>query len=143
MPKFIDIVFEGAPDIAPRFIGVEDETGHTINVGTWVSRPRTQTWALRLYDSDVENHRDASCIQPVVPVINSVRADRPQATNEAGNGLKFEAAEFGGECSDMMPQTVTVTDWEGRSAVYVPLPTSQQPKKDNVIRFDSIQKKQT
>src|SRR5712691_2242252 len=40
---------------------------------------------------------------------------RPQA------GLRFETGEHGGDYPDSMPQAITVTDTQGRWAVYVPL----------------------
>jgi hypothetical protein len=51
MPKFIDIVFDGPPGPeGGRFIEVEDEQGRSINAGTWVSRPGTPMWVLRLHN---------------------------------------------------------------------------------------------
>jgi hypothetical protein len=38
-----------------------------------------------------------------------------------GRGLRFETGELGGDHSDNMPQAITVTDAQGRWAVYVPL----------------------
>jgi hypothetical protein len=38
-----------------------------------------------------------------------------------GTGLHFETGEHGGDYPDNMPQAITVTDAEGRWAVYVPL----------------------
>ena len=38
-----------------------------------------------------------------------------------GRALLFETGEHGGSKPDIMPQAITVTDAEGRWAVYVPL----------------------
>ena len=38
-----------------------------------------------------------------------------------GTGLRFETGEHGGDYPDNMPQAITVTDAQGRWAVYVPL----------------------
>ena len=38
-----------------------------------------------------------------------------------GTGLRFETGERGGEYPDNMPQAITMTDAQGRWAVYVPL----------------------
>jgi hypothetical protein len=46
---------------------------------------------------------------------------RPQDLNGDGTGLRFETGEHGGDFPDPMPQAITVTDAEGRWAVYVPL----------------------
>jgi len=35
--------------------------------------------------------------------------------------LRFETGEHGGDYPDNMPQTITVTDAQGRWAVYMPL----------------------
>ena len=136
MREFIDIVFDGPPDHdAPRFVEVEDEQGRSIDVGIWINRPGTPMWALRLYPADVTVDPARSCTQPDIPMIQGIRADRPQAADAYGKGLTFEVAEFGGECPDMMPQAVTVTDKNGRSAVYGPLPPSRQPQKSNIVQF--------
>jgi hypothetical protein len=50
-----------------------------------------------------------------------IRAMRPQDPHGDGTGLRFETGEHGGDYPDSMPQAVTVTDAEGRWAVYVPL----------------------
>ena len=36
------------------------------------------------------------------------------------SGLRFETGEHGGDYPDNMPQAITVTDAQGRWAVYVP-----------------------
>jgi hypothetical protein len=46
---------------------------------------------------------------------------RPQDPHGDGTGLRFETGEHGGDFPDNMPQTITVTDAQGRSAVYIPL----------------------
>ena len=46
---------------------------------------------------------------------------RPQDSHGDGTGLRFETGEHGGDYPDNMPQTITVTDVQGRWAVYVPL----------------------
>ncbi len=46
---------------------------------------------------------------------------RPQDPHGDGTGLRFETGEHGGDYPDNMPQTITVTDAQGRWAVYVPL----------------------
>src|SRR5258708_13704215 len=46
---------------------------------------------------------------------------RPQDPHGDGIGLRFEPAEDGGDYPDNMPQTITVTDAQGRWVVYVPL----------------------
>jgi hypothetical protein len=45
----------------------------------------------------------------------------PQDPHCDGAGLRFETGEHGGDYPDNMPQTITVTDAQGRWAVYVPL----------------------
>ena len=45
---------------------------------------------------------------------------RPQDPRRNGTGLTFEPVEHGGMCPDTMPQAITLTDTEGRSATYVP-----------------------
>jgi len=51
------------------------------------------------------------------------RADRNHAPARPGDGtgLRFETGEHGGDYPDNMPQAITVTDGQGRWAVYVPL----------------------
>ena len=39
----------------------------------------------------------------------------------AGDGLRFEPLDYGGDYPDMMPQALRVTDADGRSCVYVPI----------------------
>jgi hypothetical protein len=46
---------------------------------------------------------------------------RPQDPHGDGTGLGFETGEHGGDYPDNMPQAITVTDAQGRWAVYVPL----------------------
>src|SRR6266849_799695 len=46
---------------------------------------------------------------------------RPQDPHGDGTGLRFKTGEHGGDYPDNMPQTITVTDAQGRWAVYVPL----------------------
>jgi hypothetical protein len=46
---------------------------------------------------------------------------RPQDPRGDGTGLQFETGEHGGDYPDTMPQAITVTDAQGRWAVYVPL----------------------
>jgi hypothetical protein len=46
---------------------------------------------------------------------------RPQDPRGDGTGLRFETGEHGGDYPDNMPQAITVTDTQGRWAVYVPL----------------------
>jgi len=46
---------------------------------------------------------------------------RPQDPHGDSTGLRFETGEHGGGFPDTMPQAITVTDAEGRWAVYVPL----------------------
>ena len=46
---------------------------------------------------------------------------RPQGPYGDGTGLRFETGEHGGDYPDNMPQAITVTDAQGRWAVYVPL----------------------
>jgi hypothetical protein len=46
---------------------------------------------------------------------------RPQDPHGDGTGLRFETEEHGGDYPDNMPQVITVTDAQGRWAVYVPL----------------------
>ena len=50
-----------------------------------------------------------------------IRTMRPQDPHGDGVGLRFETGEHGGDYPDNMPQTITVTDAQGRRAVYVPL----------------------
>lgn len=50
-----------------------------------------------------------------------IHAMRPQDPHGDGTGLRFETGEHGGDYPDNMPQTITVTDSQGRWAVYVPL----------------------
>jgi hypothetical protein len=45
---------------------------------------------------------------------------RPQDPLGDGTGLRFETGEHGGDYPDNMPQAITVTDAQGRWAVYVP-----------------------
>ncbi len=45
---------------------------------------------------------------------------RPRDPHGDGAGLRFKTGEHGGP-TDNMPQVITVTDAEGRWAVYVPL----------------------
>jgi len=45
---------------------------------------------------------------------------RPQDPRGDGTGLRFETGEPGGDYPDNMPQAITVTDAQGRWAVYVP-----------------------
>jgi hypothetical protein len=45
---------------------------------------------------------------------------RPQDPRGDGTGLHFETGEHGGDYPDNMPQAITVTDAQGRWAVYVP-----------------------
>jgi hypothetical protein len=47
--------------------------------------------------------------------------DRPQDYFMDGSDLRFEASEHGGAEPDLMPQAITITDAQGRWAVYVPL----------------------
>ncbi len=47
---------------------------------------------------------------------------RPQDPHGNGTGLRFETGEHGGDYPDYMPPAITVTDAQGRRAVYVPLP---------------------
>jgi hypothetical protein len=52
------------------------------------------------------------------------RADRNHVTQDPygdGTRLRFETREHGGDFPDNMPQAITVTDVQGRWAVYVPL----------------------
>jgi hypothetical protein len=44
---------------------------------------------------------------------------RPQDPHGDGAGLQFETGEHGGDYPDNMPQAITVTDEQGRWAVYV------------------------
>jgi hypothetical protein len=46
---------------------------------------------------------------------------RPQDPHGDGTGLLFETGEHGGDYPDNMHQAITVTDAQGRWAVYVPL----------------------
>jgi hypothetical protein len=46
---------------------------------------------------------------------------RPQDPSMNGSGLRFETMEHGGEYPDTMPQSIKVTDAEGRSCTYVPI----------------------
>ncbi len=46
---------------------------------------------------------------------------RPQDPRGNGTGLRIETGEHGGDYPDNMPQAITVTDAQGRWAVYVPL----------------------
>ncbi len=46
---------------------------------------------------------------------------RLQDPHGDGAGLRFETGEHGGDYPDTMPQVITVTDAQGRWAVYVPL----------------------
>jgi hypothetical protein len=46
---------------------------------------------------------------------------RPQDPRGDGTGLRYETGEHGGDHPDNMPQAITVTDAQGRRAVYVPL----------------------
>ncbi len=46
---------------------------------------------------------------------------RPQDPRRAGTGLQFETGAHGGDYPDNMPKAITVTDAQGRWAVYVPL----------------------
>jgi hypothetical protein len=46
---------------------------------------------------------------------------RPQDPRGDGTGLRFETGEHGGDYPDNMPQAITVSDAQGRWAVYVPL----------------------
>jgi hypothetical protein len=43
----------------------------------------------------------------------------PQDPHGDGTGLRFETGEHGGDYPDNMPQTITVTDAQGRWAVYL------------------------
>jgi hypothetical protein len=43
----------------------------------------------------------------------------PQDPHGDGTGQRFETDEHGGDYPDNMPQTIKVTDAEGRWAVYV------------------------
>src|SRR6266446_10882563 len=45
---------------------------------------------------------------------------RPQDPHGDGTGLRFATGEHGGDYPDNMPQAITVTDAQGRWAVYVP-----------------------
>ena len=47
---------------------------------------------------------------------------RPQDPRGDGTGPRFETGEHAGDYPDNMPQAITVTDAQGRWAVYVPLP---------------------
>jgi hypothetical protein len=48
LSRTIDIVFDGPPaPEAGRFVEVEDESGRSVDVGTWVERPDGY-WALRI-----------------------------------------------------------------------------------------------
>jgi len=46
---------------------------------------------------------------------------RPQDPRGDGTGLRFETGAHGGDYPDSMPQAITVTDPQGRWALYVPL----------------------
>jgi hypothetical protein len=46
---------------------------------------------------------------------------RPQDPHGDGTGVRFETGEHGGDYLDNMPQVITMTDAQGRWAVYVPL----------------------
>jgi len=49
--EYIDIVFDGAPDLqagAGRFVEVEDSAGNSIKVGRWIEEPETGYWRLRI-----------------------------------------------------------------------------------------------
>jgi hypothetical protein len=48
---------------------------------------------------------------------------RPQDPHGDGTGLRFETGEQGGDYPDNMPQTITVTDAQVRSAVRAICPT--------------------
>ena len=50
-----------------------------------------------------------------------IRTMRPQDPHGDGTGLRFETGEHGGDFPDNMPQAITMTDAQGRWAVYVPL----------------------
>ena len=48
VPSVINIVFDGPPGReGPRFVEVEDDTGHSIRVGEWVPLGDGH-WALRI-----------------------------------------------------------------------------------------------
>jgi len=48
--NFIDIVFDGAPGpVAPRFVEVEDASGKSINLGTWIHQSDGY-WVIRIQD---------------------------------------------------------------------------------------------
>ena len=47
---------------------------------------------------------------------------RPQDPQMDGTGLRFETMDHGGEYPDAMPQAIKLTDAEGRSCIYLPLP---------------------
>jgi hypothetical protein len=54
---------------------------------------------------------------------------RPRDPSGDGTGMTLETGEHGGDYPDNMPQAITVTDSEGRWAVYVPLKVN-----DKVVR---------
>ena len=46
---------------------------------------------------------------------------RPQDPHMDGADLRFETMEHGGEYPDAMPQSIKLSDAEGRSCIYVPI----------------------
>ena len=45
---YIDILFDGPPSHeSGRFVETEDESGASVNAGTWIKRP-DGLWALRI-----------------------------------------------------------------------------------------------
>jgi hypothetical protein len=79
------------------------------------AEPDVMPQAITVMDLD-----DRSCV--FVPEKQPSGDDqRPQDEPMDGSDLRFEPLTYGGEYDDNMPQSIRVTDREGRSCVYVPI----------------------
>src|SRR5436305_11385543 len=67
----------------------------------------------------VTDKEGRSCI--FVPAEELPPEERPQDPYGEGSGLRIGVLEYGGEYADNMPHSIRLTDFEGRSCIYVPI----------------------
>jgi hypothetical protein len=52
--KYIDIVMSNPPGPHSDFIEVEDNTGRSVTLGTWLQDKEDSTWVLRVTEDDLK-----------------------------------------------------------------------------------------
>lgn len=92
--KFIDIVFDGPPShVSGRFVEVEDESGQSISIGTWIKRDNG-LWALRIPQPDSPSAAvDTDGSQELAP--GTADATRPEAAEAAADAIRSRNATPG------------------------------------------------